>query len=225
VRFIGQKPVKLTHEGNDMSSIPGPAYRIVTPRLVIRCWNPTDAPLLKTAIDQSLEHLRHWMPWADSEPTDIQAKIDTLRYFRGRFDLNQDYTYGIFSPDEQRVLGGTGLHTAPGPDVREIGYWIHVDFINQGLATEVSAALTRVAFEISHVSRVEIHCEPTNLRSAAVPRKLGFTHEATLRQRITLNNGETRDSMLWTLLEAEFPSSPAAHASLAAFDALGRQIL
>jgi hypothetical protein len=31
--------------------------------------------------------------------------------------------------------------------------------------------------------------------------------------------------MLWTLLEAEFPSSPAAHASLAAFDALGRQIL
>lgn len=39
-----------------------PAYRIVTPRLVIRCWNPPDAPLLKAAIDASLDHLRAWMP-------------------------------------------------------------------------------------------------------------------------------------------------------------------
>jgi hypothetical protein len=35
--------------------IPGPVYRINTPRLVIRCWNPEDAGLLKTAIDRKLE--------------------------------------------------------------------------------------------------------------------------------------------------------------------------
>ena len=54
----------------------------------------------------------------------------------------------------------------------------------QGLATEVSAALTRVAFEIDQVDRVEIHCEPQNVRSAAVPRKLGYQHEATLARRL-----------------------------------------
>jgi len=39
---------------------PGPAYRIHTSRLVLRCWHPQDAPLLKAAIDTNLEHLRPW---------------------------------------------------------------------------------------------------------------------------------------------------------------------
>jgi hypothetical protein len=42
----------------------GPAYRIHTQRMVIRCWHPQDAPLLKEAIDQNLDHLRPWIPWA-----------------------------------------------------------------------------------------------------------------------------------------------------------------
>jgi hypothetical protein len=33
-------------------------YRIVTERLLLRCYDPTDAPILKAAIDGSLEHLR-----------------------------------------------------------------------------------------------------------------------------------------------------------------------
>src|SRR4051812_28398230 len=35
-----------------------PPYRIVTERLVPRCWDPRDAPIVKAAIDSSLDHLR-----------------------------------------------------------------------------------------------------------------------------------------------------------------------
>lgn len=204
--------------------IPGPAYRIVTTRLVIRCYEPADAPLLKDAIDASLEHLRPWMPWAHAEPTDLQTKINRVRSFRGNFDLSQDFVYGIFDADESRCLGGTGLHTRLGPNAREIGYWIHKDFINQGLATEVSAALTKVAFEVDGVARVEIHCDPANLRSASVPRKLGFKHDGTLRKRIPLEGGEYRDAMIWSLLREEYPTSPAAKSTIEAYDAMGRRI-
>lgn len=207
------------------SSIPGPAYRIVTQRLVIRCYNPEDAPLLKASIDESVEHLLPWMPWASQEPEELQAKIDRLRMFRGKFDLGQDFVYGIFNRQETRLLGGTGLHTRLGPNALEIGYWIHKDFINQGLASEVSAALTRVAFEVNRVQRVEIHCVIENLRSAAVPRKLGFIHEATLRKRIPFNNQPLRDEMIWTLFASDYPTSPAAQASIEAYDAIGRRIL
>ncbi len=148
---------------------------------MVRCWQPADAGLLKEAVDASLDHLRPWMPWANHEPTGLDAKIATLRTFRGKFDLGQDFVYGIFNREETLVLGGTGLHTRPGRGAREIGYWIRADAINRGLATEVAAALTRVAFEIDHVRRVEIHCAPDNVRSAAVPAKLGYRHEATLR--------------------------------------------
>ncbi len=204
-------------------SIRGPAYRITTRRLVIRCWQPADAPLLKAAIDASIDHLLPWMPWAQNEPTDLQAKIDLIRRWRGEFDLGRDFVYGIFDSDETQVLGGTGLHTRLGSDSREIGYWVRSDRINQGIATETAGALTRVVFEIDRLDRVEIHCDAENVRSAAVPRKLGFTHEATLRKRKVA--GRVRDTMVWTLLADEYPASAAARVELAASDVIGRRIL
>ncbi len=210
---------------NTLANMPGPAYRVYTRRLLLRCWNPSDAPLLKAAIDASLDHLRPWMLWAKNEPATLSAKVEQLRRCRGNFDLGQDFVYGIFSRDETRVLGGSGLHTRAGEGALEIGYWIHVDYINQGLATEVAAALTKVAFEINRVKRVEIHCDPANLRSAAVPGKLGFVQEATLRQRMLTADGQPRDAMLWTLLADEYPASVAAAAEIEAFDVVGQRIV
>ena len=203
----------------------GPAYRIHTQRLVLRCWQPTDAPLLKAAIDANLEHLRPWLPWAQYEPTDLHRKIEHLRRCRGEFDLGQDFVYGMFDRAETQVLGGTGLHTRAGAWAREIGYWVHKDHINQGLATEVTAALTKVAFLIDRVARIELHCDPNNVRSAAVPRKLGFCHEATLRHRTRTPAGQPRDTMVWTLLAHEYHASPAAAAEIEAFDVMGRPLL
>jgi RimJ/RimL family protein N-acetyltransferase len=179
---------------------------------------------MKQAVDQSLDHLRTFMPWAYAEPQELQQKIDRIRQFRGKFDLGQDFVYGIFSQDESRVLGGTGLHTRVGEGAREIGYWIHKEFTNLGLATETAAALTKVAFEIDGVRRVEIHCDPANVRSAAIPRKLGYTHEATLRERTPFLDRMT-DSMIWSLFCQDYPNSPAASAEIEAYDAIGRRLL
>ena len=201
----------------------GPAYRVVTARTVLRCWNPADAPLLKTATDLSVEHLRPWMPWAAGEPTDLDAKVALLRRFRGEFDLGKDFVYGIFNRDETEVLGGSGLHNRRGEGALEIGYWVRADAINQGFATEVAAALTRVAFEINRVQRVEIHCVSSNLRSAAVPRKLGYHHEATLARRIR-HGDDLHDETVWTLFAEQYPGSPSARAEVAAFDALGQPL-
>ncbi len=38
-----------------------PAYRIETANLIIRCYNPTDAPLLKKSVQESYDHLLPWM--------------------------------------------------------------------------------------------------------------------------------------------------------------------
>jgi RimJ/RimL family protein N-acetyltransferase len=202
----------------------GPAYRITTDRLILRCYAPRDAAALKAAIDASLPHLTE-MPWARDEPQSLDEKIALLRRFRGLFDLGQDFVYGIFDRDDTTVLGGTGLHPRLGDRAREIGYWIHAAHVNHGLATEAAAALSRVGFEIERLARVEIHCGPHNARSAAVARKLGFTHEATLRERAVDAGGNPRDTMIWTLFAADYPRSPCAGQKLQAFDAAGRRIL
>jgi len=209
------------------NEIPGPAYCIHTPRLVVRCWNPADAPLLKAAIDASVDHLLPYLLWAVDEPQPLQTKIDLLRKFRADFDSNRTYVYGIFNKDETSVVGGTGLSTEAGEKAREIGYWIHKDHVGQGYATEISAALTRVAFLVDHVERVDIRCDVDNLKSAAVPRKLGYTLDARLRRRGHALDGTLRDDLLFSIFASEFEASPAAQLSahITAFDAMGRQII
>jgi RimJ/RimL family protein N-acetyltransferase len=201
-----------------------PAYRIETKRLLVRCYNPSDAGMLAESVTENVEHLRPWMPWVHSEPEPIEEKIKRLKRFRGMFDLGQDFVYGIFNLEEAKLLGGTGLHTRLGESELEIGYWIHKDFINQGLVTESTMALIKVAFELIHIHRIEIHCDPANLASAAIPRKLGFTHEGTLRAKTRFLDTWS-DSMIWGLLENEYPNSPASKAEIKVFDANGQQVL
>lgn len=205
--------------------MPGPAYRIQTPRLVIRCWNPEDAPLLADAVTASVQHLRPWMPWAHAEPEELETKVQRLRGFRAKFDADEDYVYAIFTPDGREVVGGTGLHARVGADALEIGYWISVRHVGRGYATEAAAALTRVGFEIHRLERMEIRCDPRNHASASVPRKLGYTHEATLRANVRDVDGAMRDTMVWGLVRAEYAGSPSAAAQLQALDAAGRALL
>src|SRR5256885_13226219 len=85
-------------------------YRIETERLVIRCWEPEDAPLLKDAVDRSLEHLRPWMPWAPDEPEPLDTVYERLRTFRAGYDRDENLIMGVFEANESRAVGGTGLH-------------------------------------------------------------------------------------------------------------------
>jgi len=202
-------------------------YRIETGRLVIRCYEPaTDAPLLKEAIDSSLDHLRPWMPWAANEPQPLEEKVELLRSFRADFDADENYAYGVFSRDELRQLGGCGLHPRGGPASLEIGYFIRADALRQGYATELTAVLTRAAFDVCGVERVDIQIDPANERSAGVPRKLGFTLEGTLRKRLPPKEegGPRRDSMLFTMVRDELDASPCSAYEYAAYDVTGRPL-
>jgi RimJ/RimL family protein N-acetyltransferase len=184
--------------------------------------------MLARSVAESADYLRPWLPWVQREEEEqepLEGKVRTLLRFRAEFDLQKDYTYGIFNKDETRLLGGTGLHTRlAGKRELEIGYWIHKDFAGQGLATEATGALVKVAFAVlAGVHRLEIRNDAQNVPSAAIPRKLGFTHEGTLRSKYDFL-GEWKDLMVWGLLEEEYPQTPAASIPLRVSDACGEVI-
>jgi len=203
----------------------GPAYRICTERLLLRCWRPEDAPALQAVILESLDHLRRWMAWADHEPESIATKVQRLRQYRGQFDLDRQFVYALLGRENSDVLGGCGLHPRIGADALEIGYWVRADRLLRGYATEAAGALTRVAFEVHRIERVEIHCSPENRASASVAHRLGFTHEATLRRRGPVLRGGPCDSMIWTMHADEYETSRAAGITIEAFDVADQRIL
>ncbi|MCW2965656.1 MAG: acetyltransferase [Actinomycetia bacterium] len=199
-----------------------PPYRIETERLVIRCYEPEDAPLLKAAVDSSIEHLLPWMPWARFEPQSVDDKVELCRMFRGQFDLDQNYVYGIFSADETEQLGGSGFHKRGNEGSLEIGYWVAASAIGRGIATEVTAVQTRAGFELAGLDRVDIQVDPANERSLAIPRKLGFTEDGRLRRRLDgQGDGARRDSVVFSMLREELEGSPCLPYAYTAYDAVG----
>ncbi|NUR78559.1 MAG: GNAT family N-acetyltransferase [Thermoleophilia bacterium] len=192
----------------------------------MRCYEPEDAPLLKNAVDASLQHLLPWMPWARFEPQSLDEKLELCRSFRGQFDLDQNYVYGIFTPDETEQLGGSGFHKRSNEGSLEIGYWVASGAIGRGIATEVTAVQTRIGLELCGLDRIDIQVEPRNVRSLAIPRKLGFTEEGTLRRRLPPGGDDEphRDAVVFSMLREELEGSPCMRYEYAAYDVLGEPV-
>lgn len=83
-----------------------------------------------------------------------------------------DCLYGIFV--DGAAAGSCGLHRRLGDDGLEIGYWLRTGFTGRGIATRAARLLTSAAFTVEQIELVEIHHDKANLRSAGVPRRLGF---------------------------------------------------
>ncbi len=177
---------------------------IATSRLVLRSWQVSDAPRLKAALDANLEHLRAWMPWAIGEPSPLPVIEERLARFAADFTAGSEWLFGIFSADEETLIGGCGLHPRIGLGSLEIGYWVQRVLCRRGYATEAAGALTETAFAHPEIERLEIRCDPRNVASAGVPRRLGYRHVATLQHDAVTPEGNPRPTMVWELTRDEF---------------------
>lgn len=142
-------------------------------RLTVRRWTLDDVDRMAVAIDESLDHLRPWMPWVAFEPLSRADRVELVEGWTSDWEAGGDVVAGFFLGE--LPIGGGGLHHRVGPDALEIGYWVHVDHVGHGYASEAASVLTSLAFTVPGIERVEIHHDTNNEASAAVPRRLGFT--------------------------------------------------
>lgn len=202
----------------------GVAYRIETDRLLIRCWVPTDVVALRDSLDRSDGHLRPFIPFMKNEPRTHPETVELLRTLRASFDRDEHYRYAVFDAPEETLLGEVMLLDRHGDGELELGYWLDVDHTGHGYGTEASAALTRIAFELGRVDRVELQCVPANTASRALATRLGYTMEATLRNRSTYPDG-VQDLEIWTLFASDYGGTLASRVELRAFDCCGERVI
>ena len=134
-------------------------------------WSEDHLGGLLDAIEASLPELQAWMPWATPVPTRQQEAAVVARA-REQFDRDEDYQWVVVDGDV--VAGGLGLHPMA-EDVYGIGYWLRTDRVGRGIVTRAVAAVGEIAFSMLGASALEIHCDRANVRSAGVPRRLGYT--------------------------------------------------
>jgi RimJ/RimL family protein N-acetyltransferase len=142
---------------------------------VVRKYETTDAQALVDAVTDSYKHLEPWMSWIKFEPQTVAQREELIKTWSEAWDDRTDFAMGIFLGD--RVVGGTGLHLRGDVNTVEIGYWVHVDYIGRGIATQVSRALTEAAFALwEEIDTVVIIHDEANIASGKVPDLLGFQH-------------------------------------------------
>lgn len=169
---------------------------ILTPRLQIRPRRAGEGQIVAKAVNESLETLKPWMPFAQ-EPMTAAGAEEHIGRALINFQERTDFVLSIYDREGKTFIGSTGFHHVNW-DVPSfmIGYWVHKDHEGKGYITETVNALTRYAFTVFRANRLEITCDSKNQRSLAVMKRLGFVQEGLLKNEERNAAGELRDTII-----------------------------
>lgn len=174
------------------------------PRIVVRPFEQSDAPTLQRAIAESREHLRPWMPWADTHQQ-IEETLHFCALSKGHWLAREAFGGGMFSKADGGFLGGIGLHPRDWQArVFEIGYWLRPSATGHGYTREGVRLLSRLAFESLRANRIFIRCDAQNDRSRKVAEACGYTFEGRLRRDALTPQGALRDTLIFSLIREEY---------------------
>jgi ribosomal-protein-serine acetyltransferase len=152
-----------------------PSEELTGDDVILRRWRADQAPLVHRAVSESLDHLAPWMPFAVGGYTLADGET-FLKRCVDEWDQGLNFNYSIRpadAPADGAVAGSCGIMSRPEDGV-EIGYWLHVAYTGRGLATHAAAALVAEAWRMG-ATYVMIRHDEANIRSRAIPERLGFT--------------------------------------------------
>jgi len=107
------------------------------------------------------------------------------------------FGYAALGTDGQ-VIGSFSLIGRIGPGGLEVGYWLHPEHTGSGVGTRAVRLLTAEAFRIG-ADRVEIVHDLANVRSGAIPRRLGFVEVERRPRRGPPLPAECGTDVVWRL--------------------------
>jgi ribosomal-protein-serine acetyltransferase len=147
-------------------------------RCHLRLYEQNDVDELYALVVANRKMLARWMPWAPTLTREDTAEF--IHRSRRQWAANEGFQAAIV--DGGTLVGTIGFGSLHWPNRSvAIGYWLGAAGQGRGTMTRSVAALVRYAFEVYRLNRVEIRVGTENGRSRAIPERLGFSHEGTLR--------------------------------------------
>jgi len=165
---------------------------------------PAFAKSLYNLINKNRGHLKKWLSWLDLVKTfdDTETFIDTAVQ---QHNNSQAATFAILY--RGHLIGIAGFnHFDYQHKWGEIGYWLCASYSGKGVITKVVQKLLEFGFVEKNLNKIEIRCADKNHKSRAIPERLGFTYEATLRQCEWLYD-QYVDHAVYTMLTSEYQAN------------------
>jgi ribosomal-protein-serine acetyltransferase len=107
---------------------------------------------------------------------------------------------------DAQIIGVVGFHGVDWQNrATSVGYWLSEEEEGRGIMTQAVAALVGHAFSRWRLNRVEIRADVRNTRSRAVPGRLGFREEGTLREAYRVSGDRYSDDVVYSMLASDWP--------------------
>ncbi len=139
-----------------------------------------DAAELYAAIERNRSRLQPWLPWATPGYGPEEARAFIALCERENADGR---ALALVIRKHGALCGSVAFHRI---DLRNqstsLGYWLDGEHEGSGIMTRACRAVVTEGFRSYNLHRIEIRCGTGNERSAAIPRRLGFTEEGILRE-------------------------------------------
>lgn len=172
--------------------------------IILREFVHGDADAVFASAMANLDHLMEFMFWMKPNYSIADAKVFVAQSIVDA-EQKKSLNFGIFRGD--KFIGSIGF---PNFDreakATEIGYWIDRDEEGKGIVSQACKLLIDYAFNEMKMNRIQIRCVAENLRSAAIPVRLGFVKEGVLRQS-QFRNGKLHDFVIYGLLVSEWKAA------------------
>ncbi|WP_042356574.1 GNAT family N-acetyltransferase [Bacillus rubiinfantis] len=154
-------------------------------------------------IEENRSHLRKWLPWVDNVKTPFDLET-IIPIWLNQFAENTACNLGIIYKGE--LVGSIGLHQIDWFNrTASIGYYLAKKAEGHGVITRSVIALLNYAFFDIGLNRIEIRCGVNNKKSRAIPERLSFIAEGTVREGEYLN-GHYHDIIIYSKLAREWSS-------------------
>ncbi len=154
--------------------------RKISSSLEIRLTLPKYASEIYTLIEKNREFLKEWLPWLDNNT----SEEDTQNFIQEqliKFTKGEAVHTTIFH--EGAIVGVAGFNSIDHTNgIGYLGYWLAEEFNGKGIMTQVVTNLIEMATVDLSLQKIDIRCATENSKSRAIPQRLGFTHEGTLRR-------------------------------------------
>ncbi|WP_026476618.1 GNAT family N-acetyltransferase [Alkaliphilus transvaalensis] len=153
---------------------------IIEEGLELKMLENNHAEAIFELVDGNREHLRQWLPWVDDNNT-LHESRNFIKYVKKQHFEDKGFVAGIWY--EGKLAGVIGFNELNWNNKSaSIGYWLGAEFEGKGIMTKATKSFIDYAILELGFNRVEIRCAEDNLKSGAIPKRLGFTKEGVIRE-------------------------------------------
>ena len=191
-----------------MTALPDLPTRLEPERLYLRPYRAGDGPMYLMVGLRNRAHLaRYEAENALTTLTDTVEAENLIRDFIAEWEKGSAYFLGAFDKQTDDFVAQIyiGLTDRALP-AYELGYVVDCEHEGQGYVTEAARAALGFVFEHLRAHRVSLHCDETNVRSARVAERCGFTLEGRIREDKRAPDGRFTDTLCYGLLRSEYES-------------------